>query len=220
MGFAQAIARLDWARLGARLDQEGFVTVPAVLSDEQIRALATDPGWPSWVAELQKAFHPQLAPIANRWNEAMGRPQRHSGTPGAFHGVQASLSRLRTGEDEPLHDGSADAQDFPLQLVALLSEPGKDFTGGAFVMTEQRPRMQSRPLVVPLRRGDVAVIAVAQRPHLGTQGIYKVHLRHGIGRIRSGERVGLTLWFATPSGPGDGTQRSPWTGLPGTRGPH
>ncbi|MGJ7544350.1 2OG-Fe(II) oxygenase [Variovorax sp. LT1R16] len=196
MGFDEVIARLDWVQLRAQLDREGFATVPAMLSDGQIRALATDPDWPAWVAELQRAFHPQLVPIANRWNEALGRPLRHSGTPGAFHGSQAILSHLRAGEDQPLHDRSADAQGFALQLVALLGEPGEDFTGGAFVMTEQRPRMQSRPVVVPLRRGDVAVIAVAQRPRSGSNGTYAVHLRHGIGRVRGGGRLGLELLFS------------------------
>ncbi|MBB1601718.1 2OG-Fe(II) oxygenase [Variovorax sp. UMC13] len=193
MDFDAALARLDWAGLEARLDQEGFVAIPAMLGEAQIRALAAGPGWPAWVAELQRAFHPRLAPISARWNEALGRPPRQAGTPGVFHAAQASLSRLRAGEDQPLHDRDAEAQGFALQLVALLGEPGQDFTGGAFVMTEQRPRMQSRPLVLPLRRGDVAVIAVAQRPQVGSRGVYAVHLRHGIGRVRSGERLGLEL---------------------------
>ncbi|WP_374122345.1 2OG-Fe(II) oxygenase [Variovorax boronicumulans] len=195
MGFDAALARLDWARLGARLDQEGFVVIPAMLGEAQIRALATGTGWPAGVAELQRAFHPRLAPISARWNDTLGRPPRHAGTPGVFQAAQASLSRLRAGEDQPLHDRGAETQGFALQLVALLGEPGLDFTGGAFVMTEQRPRMQSRPLVVSLRRGDVAVIAVAQRPQVGSKGIYAVHLRHGIGRVRSGERLGLELLF-------------------------
>ena len=193
MGFDAAISRLDWAGLEARLDREGFVTLPALLSDGQIRALAKGTDWPAWLADLQQTLCPRLAPISARWNEALGRPPRHAGAPGVFHAAQASLSRLRAGEDQPLHDRGADAQGFALQLVALLGEPGKDFTGGAFVMTEQRPRMQSRPIVVPLRRGDVAVIAVAQRPQAGSNGSYAVHLRHGIGRVRSGERLGLEL---------------------------
>ena len=84
---------------------------------------------------------------------------------------------------------------FPLQVVILLSEPGRDFTGGEFVMTEQRPRMQSRPMVLPLRQGDAAVIAVHQRPVQGTRGTYRVNLRHGVSRVRTGQRHTLGIIF-------------------------
>jgi hypothetical protein len=83
-----------------------------------------------------------------------------------------------------------------LQLVALLSEPGKDFRGGEFVMTEQRPRMQSRPMVLPLRKGDVAIITAVHRPHKGPKGYYRVKLKHAISRVRSGERIGLEILLA------------------------
>ena len=106
---------------------------------------------------------------------------------------QSSLSRLREGDYQPLHQRSDGRRVFPLQLAALLSEPDKDFSGGEFVMTEQRPRMQSRPIVLPLRKGDLAIITVAQRPHKGTKGYYRVNLRHAISRVRSGERIGLDL---------------------------
>jgi hypothetical protein len=84
---------------------------------------------------------------------------------------------------------------FPLQLTVLLSAPGADFTGGEFVMTEQRPRMQSRPMVVPLRQGDAVVFAVHNRPVRGTRGIYRVNLRHGVSRIRSGQRHTVGIIF-------------------------
>ena len=84
---------------------------------------------------------------------------------------------------------------FPLQVVVLLSEPGRDFSGGEFVMTEQRPRMQSRPMVLPLRQGDAAVIAVHQRPVHGARGAYRVNLRHGVSRVRSGQRHTLGVIF-------------------------
>jgi hypothetical protein len=84
---------------------------------------------------------------------------------------------------------------FPLQLAILLSAPNKDFTGGEFVMTEQRPRMQSRPIVVPLRQGDGVVFAVHQRPVQGTRGVYRVNLRHGVSRIRSGHRHTVGIIF-------------------------
>jgi hypothetical protein len=84
---------------------------------------------------------------------------------------------------------------FPLQVAILLSEPGRDFTGGEFVMTEQRPRMQSRPMVVPLRQGDAVVFAVNERPVQGTRGVYRVKLRHGVSRVRSGHRQTLGIIF-------------------------
>jgi len=84
---------------------------------------------------------------------------------------------------------------FPLQVVALLSEPGRGFSGGEFVMTEQRPRMQSRPMVLPLELGDAAVICTAERPVKGGNGYYRVNMKHAISRVRGGERIGMELSF-------------------------
>ena len=95
----------------------------------------------------------------------------------------------------PLHQCDAGEQVFPMQVVALLSEPGIDFLGGEFVMTEQRPRMQSRPMVLPLKRGDAAIISTAKRPFKGTKGYYRVNLKHAISRVLRGERIGLELTF-------------------------
>ena len=113
----------------------------------------------------------------------------------ARQGGQSHLSRLGVEDYLPLHQRNAGGQVFPMQVVALLSEPGKDFDGGEFVMTEQRPRMQSRPMVLPLGLGDAAIIGTAERPFKGTRGHYRVNLKHAVSRVRSGERVGLELTF-------------------------
>jgi uncharacterized protein len=157
---------------------------------------------PSLVADLRTRFYQRLAPVANRWNDVLRVSHRYPDTLEMFLDrnlkagqirPQSNLSRLREGDYEALHRRSEGEQVFPLELVALLSAPDQDFTGGEFVMTEQRPRMQSRPMVLPLRRGDLAIIAVAQRPHKGTKGHYRVNLKHAISRVRSGERIGLEL---------------------------
>jgi uncharacterized protein len=159
---------------------------------------------PSLVAKLRSAFYPLLVPIANRWNEAMGIDVRY---PQDFVDFierchQAGQVRptpllLRYGADDYncLHQDLYGEHVFPLQLAILLSEPGEDFTGGEFVMTEQRPRMQSRPMVVPLRRGDGVVFAVHHRPVRGARGVYRVNLRHGVSRIRSGLRHTVGIIF-------------------------
>ena len=144
------------------------------------------------------ALHAHLAPIANRWNETLGslgvghrHPERLVTGPSGRTPAQATLSRLREHDHQTLHHSADGEHVFPLQLVALLSEPGVEFTGGEFVMVEQRPRMQSRPMVLPLKRGDVAIIATAQRPFDGGRGPYRVTLKHAISRVRGGERIGF-----------------------------
>ena len=98
------------------------------------------------------------------------------------------LLQYGVGDYNCLHQDLYGEEVFPLQVVLLLSQPGHDFEGGEFVMTEQRPRMQSRPMVLPLRQGDAAVIAVRHRPVQGTRGVYRVNLRHGVSRLRAGYR--------------------------------
>ncbi len=150
------------------------------------------------------ALYEPLSAIANRWNEALGVEERFPATFNAFQErnkqagqarAQSNLSRLRQYDHQPLHQRAEGMLVFPLQLVALLSEPGKDFTGGEFVMTEQRPRMQSRPMVLPLHRGDAAIITVSQRPCKGGRGYYRTNIKHAISPVRSGERIGLELLF-------------------------
>jgi len=180
----------DWAGIQAQLDEEGHAVLAGALDEALIAALAR--GAPC--DGLHRRFYARLAPIANRWNEAMGVqsqfPPRLNGEAGAPRLTR--LIRLHEGEEQALHQHGGS---FPLQLVALLSEPGRDFTGGEFIMIEQRPRMQSRPMVLPLGRGSVAVVTVAQRPHAGSQGPYRVKLKHAVSRVRSGERLGLELLF-------------------------
>ena len=152
---------------------------------------------PGFVARLRTALYPKLAPIANRWHAAMGVAAQFPDCHAAFiercHAdgqMRPTPLLLQYGEGDYncLHQDLYGVHVFPLQVVVLLSEPGRDFTGGEFVMTEQRPRMQSRPLVVPLPQGDAAVIAVHNRPVQGTRGSYRVNLRHGVSRVRSGQR--------------------------------
>ena len=152
---------------------------------------------PEVVSELRTALYPCLAPLANRWNTVMGidvrYPDAHADFLARCHEagqVRPTPLLLRYGVDDYncLHQDLYGEHVFPLQVAVLLSEPGRDFTGGEFVLTEQRPRMQSRPEVVPLRQGDAVVFAVHHRPVQGTRGTYRVNLRHGVSRVRSGQR--------------------------------
>ena len=159
---------------------------------------------PALIATLRTSLYPHLVPIANRWNEAMGIDVRYPATHADY------IRRChQAGQDKPtplilkyetddyncLHQDLYGEHIFPLQVAVLLSEPERDFTGGEFVMTEQRPRMQSRPMVVPLRKGDGVVFAVHHRPAQGTKNVYRVNLRHGVSRLRSGNRHTLGIIF-------------------------
>ena len=159
---------------------------------------------PALVAQLRTAVYPRLMPIANRWNESMGvavrYPAQHADFIARCHAAGQTrptplLLHYAEGDYNCLHQDLYGEHVFPLQLVLLLSEPGRDFSGGEFVMTEQRPRMQSRPSVLALRQGDAAVIAVHHRPVQGTRGIYRVNMRHGVSVLRSGERSTAGIIF-------------------------
>lgn len=159
---------------------------------------------PEFLETCRTVFYRHLAVIANRWNEILGVDSRYPTELKDFLRInhdlgqtkkQSHLSRLSVEDHVSLHQRSEGEQIFPMQIVALLSEPGADFQGGEFVMTEQRPRMQSRPLVLPLKLGDVAIIATAQRPFKGAKGYYRVNLKHAISRVRKGERIGMELSF-------------------------
>lgn len=152
---------------------------------------------PAVIAELRPALYAQLTGIANRWNEAMGIDIRYPGDHAAFLKRCHAAGQVRptplllqygSGDYNCLHQDIYGEHVFPLQVAILLSEPGRDFSGGEFVLTEQRPRMQSRPEVVPLGQGDAVAFAVHHRPVKGTRGFYRVNLRHGVSRIRSGHR--------------------------------
>ncbi|MEO7546850.1 MAG: 2OG-Fe(II) oxygenase [Ramlibacter sp.] len=152
---------------------------------------------PDVLATLREQLYPHLVPVANRWNQAMGievqYPARHADFIARCHAAgqdKPTPLMLQYGEGDYncLHQDLYGAHVFPLQVVLLLSQPGRDFEGGEFVMTEQRPRMQSRPMVLPLRQGDAAIFAVQHRPVQGTRGSYRVNLRHGVSRLLSGHR--------------------------------
>ncbi|WP_343713146.1 2OG-Fe(II) oxygenase [Inquilinus sp.] len=159
---------------------------------------------PAPIAGLRAALYPRLAPVANGWNARMGiatrYPERHEDFLDACHAAGQTrptplLLQYEPGDFNCLHQDLYGNLAFPLQVAILLSEPGRDFTGGEFVLTEQRPRMQSRLEVVPLRQGDGVAFAVHHRPVAGTRGDYRVNLRHGVSRLRSGRRHTLGIIF-------------------------
>ena len=230
-GIAAQVAALDWQRIGVDLDGQGSAVIPQLLNPAECGMLAglyRQDGifrsrvvmgrhgfgrgeyryfsypLPATVADLRQALYPQLAPVANRWNAAMGidtrYPARHEDYIARCHAagqLRPTPLLLQYGVDDYncLHQDLYGEQVFPLQVAVLLSEPGRDFSGGEFVLTEQRPRMQSRPEVVPLRQGDAVVFAVHHRPVQGTRGVYRVNLRHGVSRLRSGQRHTLGIIF-------------------------
>ena len=226
-----AIGALDWPAIERDLDAYGCAIAPKLLSPETCRELAAlypdDPRFrsrivmgahgfgrgeykyfanplPKPIVALRRDFYRRLAPIADRWNEAMGVSVRYPAEHEAFlarcHEAGQKrptplMLRYRPGDYNCLHQDVYGEHLFPLQLAILLSEPGRDFTGGEFVLTEQRPRMQSRAEVAPLTQGDGMIFAVRERPVQGTRGTYRVNLRHGVSRIRSGERFTLGVIF-------------------------
>ncbi|MCK1479782.1 2OG-Fe(II) oxygenase [Bradyrhizobium sp. 197] len=159
---------------------------------------------PDLIAQLRPTLYAHLQGVANRWNEAMGIDIRYPAAHAAFlkrchEAGQARptplLLQYEAGDYNCLHQDLYGEHVFPLQVAILLSEPERDFTGGEFVLTEQRPRMQSRAEVVPLTQGDAVAFAVHHRPVQGTRGTYRVNLRHGVSRIRSGQRHTVGVIF-------------------------
>jgi hypothetical protein len=215
------VAGLDWERIEADLDQDGFALLPQLLHSDEARNLAEavsdmlaqarpERPLPAPLADCCPVFYEKLVPLADRWSRLLGAAAAYPATLAAFQeesrqagqtGPHAMPSCLHEGEYEALHQHAAGEPVFPLQMVALLSAPGEDFTGGEFVMTEQRPRMQSRPLVLPLGLGDAAIIAAGPRPFKGSRGYYRVNSRHATSRVRSGERIGLDILFQGTGGP-------------------
>ncbi|WP_322045606.1 2OG-Fe(II) oxygenase [Paraburkholderia sp. J67] len=217
------LSRVDAQAFAAQLDAQGYAVLPNAFDTHDSRALIElldsarmtigpdggeffhfDAGLPPLLDEWREALYLWLVPVANRWSALGGLDKTFPAELDAFSDVnrragqsraQSHAYRLREGDRLALHRHDEGEWVFPLQAVVLLSEPQCDFTGGEFVMTEQRPRMQSRPMVVPLALGDIAVIASAQRPVQGVHGHYRAKLKHAISRVRSGERVGLELMF-------------------------
>jgi uncharacterized protein len=159
---------------------------------------------PSPIAELRAALYAQIAPLANAWNERMNVAARYPKTHAEYlekcHAAGQTrptplLLQYDPGDYNCLHQDLYGELAFPLQVAVLLSAPQRDFTGGEFVLTERRPRMQSRAEVVALGQGDAVIFAVHHRPVQGTKGVYRVDLRHGVSRLRSGQRHTLGIIF-------------------------
>ncbi len=225
------VAAMDWSAITAHLDGNGWAVLDGLLTPNECRSLANLYGesdifrshiimarhgfgrgeykyfsypLPDIVAGLRTALYPQLAPIANRWNETMGidvrYPAEHADFIKRCHKAGQTrptplLLQYGAGDYNCLHQDLYGEHVFPLQVAILLSQPEQDFTGGEFVLTEQRPRMQSRAAVVPLKQGDAVVFAVHHRPVQGTRGTYRVNLRHGVSQLRSGHRHTVGIIF-------------------------
>lgn len=225
------MTQVDWQEVGRHLDADGHAVLPGFLTATDCAALIAayddearyrsrvvmerhgfgrgeykyfNYPLPPLIAEHRAALYPHLAPIANRWNAAMGVDRRYPDTHADFLGQCHAagqrrptplILRYRPGDYNCLHQDLYGALAFPLQIAVLLSQPGSDFDGGAFVLTEQRPRQQSRPMVVPLQRGDAVLFAVHHRPLAGTRGTYRVNLRHGVSRVTAGQRYTMGIIF-------------------------
>jgi uncharacterized protein len=159
---------------------------------------------PERVVALRRWLYEALVPVANRWAEVLGKPRRYPGRLEKYlaecHAAGQDrptplLLRYGPGDFNCLHQDLYGALAFPFQVTVLLSKPEVDFTGGEFVLTQQRPRMQSRVEVVPLSQGDAVVFAVNERPVQGTRGVYRVRMRHGVSEVRSGQRHTLGIIF-------------------------
>ncbi|MFE1600512.1 2OG-Fe(II) oxygenase [Methylobacterium sp. ID0610] len=226
-----AVAGLDWPRITADLDAHGCAAAGPLLDPgtcARLRALyPEEPPFrsrivmarhgfgrgeykyyayplPEPLGALRAALYARLAPIADRWNAALGSAVRYPASHADFlarcHAAGQTrptplLLRYGPGDYNCLHQDLYGEHVFPLQVAILLSAPGRDFTGGEFVLTEQRPRMQSRAEVVPLAQGEAVIFAVHHRPVQGTRGTYRVALRHGVSRVRAGERYTTGLIF-------------------------
>ena len=159
---------------------------------------------PDLLGGLRTALYPHLADVANEWNVRMGIDERYPDEHASFLKQCHAAGQMRPtplllqyvpGDFNCLHQDLYGDLAFPIQVAILLSEPGRDFTGGEFALTEQRPRMQSRVEVVPLRQGDAVAFAVHNRPVRGSKGNYRVNLRHGVSRVRSGMRHTVGIIF-------------------------
>lgn len=230
-GADERLRGIDWPAFAAEMDGFGCAVLPGLLSEEEcgdIAALYPQESHfrshihmarhgfgkgeyryfryplPDLIGDLRTALYPQLAEVANRWNDRMGLDDRYPPAHADFLAMCEAAGQTRPtplllqygpGDFNCLHQDLYGDLAFPLQVAVLLSEPGRDFTGGEFALTEQRPRMQSRVEVVQLRQGDAVAFAVHNRPVTGTRGSYRVNLRHGVSRVRSGQRHTLGIIF-------------------------
>ncbi|MDA0821673.1 MAG: 2OG-Fe(II) oxygenase [Proteobacteria bacterium] len=222
---SQRLTRVDWTQIGHDLDARGNAVIANLLTKIECAELAelyeVDRSFrktvimarhgfgrgqyryfsyplPDIVQQLRQCFYSYLAPIANRWNDAMGIAAqfpldftRYIASCAAAGQSQPTplLLRYTQGDFNCLHQDLYGEQIFPLQIAIQLNEPGRDFDGGEFVLTEQRPRMQSRVEVVALQHGDAVVFPVHVRPVRGSRGYYRVNMRHGVSRLRRGHRI-------------------------------
>jgi hypothetical protein len=229
--IAERLNGITWERMEAELDDYGSSilerlltaeecdAVTAIYPDERVfrsRVVMARHGFgrgeykyfgyplPNLVDRLRTNLYPRLAPVANRWNEALRSDVRYPAQHAEFlERCHAAGQRRPTplllqygeGDYNCLHQDLYGEHVFPIQVAILLSEPGRHFSGGDFVLAEQRPRMQSRVDVMPLRQGDAMAFAVHHRPVQGTRGTYRVNLRHGVSRVRSGHRHTLGIIF-------------------------
>ena len=229
--IADRLGGLDWAAIGASLDEWGFARTPSLLTGEECAMLRTLYGedarfrsrvdmarfrfgvgeykyfaapLPPAVEELRLHAYPPLAAVANRWEAALGTRSRH---PDSLAGLIALCARRGQRKPTPLllryeaggynclHQDIYGDVVFPIQLTVLLSEPGKDFQGGEFLLVEQRPRAQSRGSVVPLEQGEAVIFTTRYRPVVGARGAYRANMRHGVSRLLGGERFTLGVIF-------------------------
>jgi hypothetical protein len=231
VSVAPRIGAIDWPRVSADLDAQGWAILPKLLDHAEADAIAglyrQEAGFrsrvvmarhgfgrgeyryfsyplPDLIQSLRTCAYPRLAPIANRWHERLGNPVRFPEEHAAFLARCHAAGQTRPtpllleyGPDDYncLHRDLYGEHVFPLQIAILLDQPGEDFTGGEFVTTEQRPRMQTRPMVLPLRKGDAAVFAVAGRPVKGVRGDYQVKLNHGVSKLHTGRRHTVGIIF-------------------------
>lgn len=229
--IADRIDGADWKAIARSLDEAGWARLPALLPPEECESLAAcyddealfrsrivmaRHGFgrgeykylryplPAVVEEFRTALYPRLAPVANRWHEALRLAPRYPASLDAFlrrchaAGQQKPTPLLLSygeGDYNCLHQDLYGEHVFPLQATVQLSEPGRDFSGGVFVLTEQRPRMQSRAEVVPLAQGDAVIFAVNHRPKAGVRGSYRVTMRHGVSTVTAGRRRTLGVIF-------------------------
>ena len=229
--IADRLDRISWERIESDLDEYGGSILEHLLTPEECDTVtpmyADDAVFrncvvmarhgfgrgeykyfryplPDLVESLRTNLYPRLAPVANRWNQALRSdvryPEGHAEFLVRCHDAGQRrptplLLQYGDGDYNCLHQDLYGEHVFPIQVAVLLSEPGRDFSGGDFVLTEQRPRMQSRVEVMPLRQGDAVAFAVHHRPVQGTRGTYRVNLRHGVSRIRGGHRHTLGIIF-------------------------
>ena len=229
--LAGRLDAIDWRGVEEQLDAWGHATTGPLLTPAEAREVR---GWyaeaerfrarivmrrhgfgegeyqyfanplPELIADLRRLVYPRLAGIANRWQQALGLPQRFPAELEAYLAACHEAGQRRPtplllkygpGDYNRLHQDLYGALHFPLQMAILLSASGRDFEGGEFVLTEQRPRSQSRADVVPLSQGEAVIFAVNHRPAAGARGFFRLTMRHGVSRVRSGERYTLGIIF-------------------------